>query len=524
MITQTNGSQTADVRQGYLVDPLNHTGLPQVLEEHAASGVVDVTFVYGSATIFQVTHASGGDQYRYFLVDGHNSTRLLTDEHGNVTDRFDYDAYGNSLDFDPTTAATTRLYDGYTFDRGTGLYFLDARYYDASARRFDQSDPYAGSDLDPQSLNKYAYAQGDPVNYSDPTGRSVGSDNLIEEISSLGRGGYVHRTVGGIFTAIDPANRRANYYPIYTILGIPETPDTQDKPDLITLAGGYDVYEIKPNNSYYRGNAALDLPPEGPLQLLGYLHALVDNDPMDRAWRRGLQSTFTAQPIPNIYDGGVFRFYQPSGNGDPWNPNNQQGMIYYSSQKLDDLKKQLATAILTITVVTYFLLVLATTVLLIDPLAALPVYIASESIFSLETEFAIYAVRVTAAEAANVGATVASSELTEYLTTGPAVVIDLKFAAELADPAFEDLAAAALKAGNKPSATTDASESTQTTLVGTYDPRVGPLLVAAEDAWVATDEIAAPFDQRCRRATALRSACRIRGHVVGLRRDTRFRV
>lgn len=38
--------------------------------------------------------------------------------------------------------------------------------------RFDQPDPYDGSyDLtNPQSLNRYAYVQNDPVNFVDPTG------------------------------------------------------------------------------------------------------------------------------------------------------------------------------------------------------------------------------------------------------------------------------------------------------------------------------------------------------------------
>lgn len=38
--------------------------------------------------------------------------------------------------------------------------------------RFDQPDPYGGSyDItNPQSFNRYSYAQNDPVNFVDPTG------------------------------------------------------------------------------------------------------------------------------------------------------------------------------------------------------------------------------------------------------------------------------------------------------------------------------------------------------------------
>jgi hypothetical protein len=46
------------------------------------------------------------------------------------------------------------------------------RRYNRWHSRFDQPDPYDGSyELgDPQSLNRYAYVQNDPVNFRDPEG------------------------------------------------------------------------------------------------------------------------------------------------------------------------------------------------------------------------------------------------------------------------------------------------------------------------------------------------------------------
>jgi RHS repeat-associated protein len=55
---------------------------------------------------------------------------------------------------------------GQYFDSETGLYYMRARYYDPTLRRFISEDPIglAGG------INPYAYAENDPVNLRDPNG------------------------------------------------------------------------------------------------------------------------------------------------------------------------------------------------------------------------------------------------------------------------------------------------------------------------------------------------------------------
>jgi RHS repeat-associated protein len=54
----------------------------------------------------------------------------------------------------------------------TGLHYADQRYYASSWGRFLTPDPYKASAgaREPGSWNRYAYVQGDPVNYLDPDG------------------------------------------------------------------------------------------------------------------------------------------------------------------------------------------------------------------------------------------------------------------------------------------------------------------------------------------------------------------
>lgn len=71
----------------------------------------------------------------------------------------------------PDSPATNLLYTGEMYDAETQNYYLRARYYNPSTGSFNRTDPFAGNNLDPQSLHKYAYAHNNPVNMIDPSGK-----------------------------------------------------------------------------------------------------------------------------------------------------------------------------------------------------------------------------------------------------------------------------------------------------------------------------------------------------------------
>jgi RHS repeat-associated protein len=51
-----------------------------------------------------------------------------------------------------------------------GLYYMRARYYHPSLKRFLNRDLIRGDISDGQTFNRYAYVNGDPVKYVDPLG------------------------------------------------------------------------------------------------------------------------------------------------------------------------------------------------------------------------------------------------------------------------------------------------------------------------------------------------------------------
>lgn len=67
------------------------------------------------------------------------------------------------------TLSTDRLFTGQRLD-ATGLYYYNARYYDATIGRFISPDATGQKLTDPQTLNRYTYCQNNPLKYTDPTG------------------------------------------------------------------------------------------------------------------------------------------------------------------------------------------------------------------------------------------------------------------------------------------------------------------------------------------------------------------
>jgi RHS repeat-associated protein len=73
------------------------------------------------------------------------------------------------------TGGTGAIFATYTRDSG-GLDYAVNRYYYSTTGRFTAPDPYRAGDggyglpADPRSWNRYAYVEGDPVNFNDPQG------------------------------------------------------------------------------------------------------------------------------------------------------------------------------------------------------------------------------------------------------------------------------------------------------------------------------------------------------------------
>jgi RHS repeat-associated protein len=125
------------------------------------------------------------------LADAQASVRILADSTGangsspNAVSTLGFDGYGQTND--PTNGASLNAqellslaannatltafgYDGEQIDPDSGLIYLRARWYNPSNGRFLSIDPHPGMGKLPLTLNDYAFASGDPVGGSDPSG------------------------------------------------------------------------------------------------------------------------------------------------------------------------------------------------------------------------------------------------------------------------------------------------------------------------------------------------------------------
>ena len=96
----------------------------------------------------------------------------------------EYDAWGNAYTGVPEDINHNGLnnglgFTGYTWDAVLGVWFAQARMYDASSKRFMSADPIDGSILKPELFNPYLYCADDPVNNIDPTGMYMEGDEAL---------------------------------------------------------------------------------------------------------------------------------------------------------------------------------------------------------------------------------------------------------------------------------------------------------------------------------------------------------
>ena len=124
--------------------------------------------------------------------DGRASTSVVVDSLNKGITGYKYDEFGGTEVLGNATFENEVCYTGQVYDKETGDYYYNVRYYNPEDGRFVTADTYRGEFEEPQSLHLYAYCANNPINFTDPSGHSA-----VWLLDNEGANGFGH--VSGIF-------------------------------------------------------------------------------------------------------------------------------------------------------------------------------------------------------------------------------------------------------------------------------------------------------------------------------------
>ena len=113
----------------------------------------------------------------YVYTDPQGTPLAEADASGNITATFEYTPYGT---FAPTGTSNPGPdpkgpgYTGHVNDPETNLVYIQARYYDPATGHFLSVDPITPTPASTLNFSRYAYANNNPIAYTDATGAAAG--------------------------------------------------------------------------------------------------------------------------------------------------------------------------------------------------------------------------------------------------------------------------------------------------------------------------------------------------------------
>ena len=113
------------------------------------------------------------DVVQYIVGDHLGTTSVVLNADGTLASEARHYPYGQER-WSSGTLPTDRRFTGQKLiDSAGGIYHMGARFYDPYINRFVSPDSIVPQPGNPQSLNRFSYALGNPLKYVDPSGHKV---------------------------------------------------------------------------------------------------------------------------------------------------------------------------------------------------------------------------------------------------------------------------------------------------------------------------------------------------------------
>ncbi len=139
----------------------------RVLAEYDGAGNLLAEYVYGGDRRIATILPSGQRTYPHTDVVG--TALAHTNQDGQLLWRGENLPFGEEI-FTAGSGDDWK-FGGKELDEDSGLHYFEARHYDAPIGRFPSPDEVRGDPARPESWNRYAYSNNNPLAFVDPDGR-----------------------------------------------------------------------------------------------------------------------------------------------------------------------------------------------------------------------------------------------------------------------------------------------------------------------------------------------------------------
>jgi len=180
LLRATAGTSVTEYRydaNGNRVEKIGPAGTEKYYGLIEAKGSTKTYYYFlGSRRVAQRT--IGGNVY-FHQQDHLGSASVLTDSSGAVQSRTSYHEFGSIKWQEGQGGLSDYTYNDKRWDKETNFYDYGARGYNAKVFKFTTPDSIIPDLTNPQSLNRYAYVQNNPLKYMDPTGHSPKANEYL---------------------------------------------------------------------------------------------------------------------------------------------------------------------------------------------------------------------------------------------------------------------------------------------------------------------------------------------------------
>ena len=136
--------------------------------EEDENGEITASYTHEPGLYGEVIAQKRGDEVRYFNFDGEGNTSELTDDDQNVTDTYEYSAFGEEV---ARTGTTENPFGykgalGYYANPETNDFYVRDRVFEPNIARWQSEDSLGFA----AGINRYAFSNNNPLLFVDPSG------------------------------------------------------------------------------------------------------------------------------------------------------------------------------------------------------------------------------------------------------------------------------------------------------------------------------------------------------------------